>query len=1776
MALASFAGNLEKKINFDINDLSFSKVEEYDLVTLENCFLTIEESGAPCLPKASVSLLTPQDAEIMGIEIVYSDTIEIRGNYNIYPTQRPIPFIKRKSFEFVGHNEHIYSKNTPYPEKIIGKTHTGSMGGYNITSLIVYPLQYIPADKKLIFHSNIKFKIIYENKPRSLETKTEKQNKIFKERVKNLVINPEDIGTFGPSAKLRGWNAVDSAEYVIITVDSFKTAFQELADWKTKKGTPARVVTVDSIYNKYTGRDNAEKIRNFIKEVNSSWGTIWILLGGQCDYEWGHEIVPRRDVWYRHSGINEYPNEDTIPSDLYFSDLNGDWNADGDVIYGESSDEVDLYSDVFVGRAPVRTVTQAENFVNKVLTYEKNPPSGYQKKILLPAAYLWPDIYDETLTQEAIANMIPGDWQVSRMYERNGNLTHEAFIDSVQSGFGFAHLVGHGNEHGVYIYYADSYFNSEDLDVIDNNNLLGIHNSTACMSGALDYVPNGDCFAEHYLTSASGGGFSIMNSRYGWGYPPAMGPSELIDTCFYHEIFRENYNYHNHLGVAHAFSKDGYVSQVSWTSFWAWCIYELNLFGDPEMPLWTDDPKELTVNHDAVIPIGASTFTVNVTDGVSGIEAALVCLYKEGEVYSRGYTDAFGEITLNLSPAPASPGVMYCTVTKNNYIPCEDSIAAISPSGGWIVFEQYTITESSGNGDGNVDPGESIELPLTVHNVGFDPAIGVSGIIRTEDSYITLIDSSEDFGDILTDSLANSMDAFDFDVATGCPGNNIIHFKLIVNDEDDSTWISNFSIPVSSPEISLSSDTLNFDTVFIGYTDTLELFVNNIGADTLKVSNIISDNIDYSVDITNFNIPPTEHQTVEIIFLPSSEGISIGNLTIASNDLDEPSLIVFLEGEGLEPPDISVSPDSLSDSLFTGKISVDTLTIYNTGLSDLNFNITFDMKFSKLSELVQNGNGEKEVKNFTSIITEKSSLLKPAETAGTVQNFVIRNPQKLASPLILRDDFEDSDYDGWLDAGSSGTKEITNATTANGTVHSYQEYSSPLSHFNGIYQEFDSIQPCYISFYIRSGSTSTSDAYWVLQNSSGDDVIWFFAKNNGYLYINGDMGGDESYIYTAETWYHIELKNIDFDSKTFDYYVNEELIKTGISFRNAVYTEEFSRLDIYNYTEGSEAWWDEILIATEESYWIDIDNLSGTIPSNDSVKIEVTFDATGLYGGSYYANIIINSNDPDEPEVIVPTHLHVTGAPDIAISADTLDCGTVYSDSSVTDTLVILNIGTDALTVSSISSDNSDYTIDTTNFILGPAENQEVLVTFSPSTAGTIIGNLTIISDDPNESTVNVALLGECKEPPDISVFLDFLSDTLSSGQMSNHTLTIYNMGESDLNFDISINGVSSTHALEFDGVDDYVEVPDNPSLSAIGGTLTLELWMNVGEYPFQSREVLGKWSSVTSLDDEFVVDFFNSGKIRMSISGSIGGYTELLSNTTISPYTWTHVAGVFDSASTSLKLFINGNLDTNITPSTITLDRDTDQPFRIGTYDFSWHSNFNGQLDEVRIWNTSRTQEEIQANMYQELSGTETGLIGYWKLNEGQGDTAYDYSLNNNNGILLGGTAWTDSSAPVISWLYVDTTSGTIPGSDSSKIEVTFDATDLEVGDYYANIVINSNDPDEPEIIIPAHLHVPGSGIEEKRIPKIFFIQQNYPNPFNNQTVIRYGCPEKADVSIQVFDCLGRIVHTLIDKEVEAGYHEVKWDGSNKFGNKLSNSVYFYRIQAGKFTATKKMILLR
>jgi hypothetical protein len=94
---------------------------------------------------------------------------------------------------------------------------------------------------------------------------------------------------------------------------------------------------------------------------------------------------------------------------------------------------------------------------------------------------------------------------------------------------------------------------------------------------------------------------------------------------------------------------------------------------------------------------------------------------------------------------------------------------------------------------------------------------------------------------------------------------------------------------------------------------------------------------------------------------------------------------------------------------------------------------------------------------------------------------------------------------------------------------------------------------------------------------------------------------------------------------------------------------------------------------------------------------------------------------------------------------------------------------------------------------------------------------------------------------------------------------------------------------------------------------------------------------------------------------------------------------------------------------------------------------------------------------------------------------------------------------------------------------------------------------------------------INEEEIPTEYSISQNYPNPFNPTTKIKFALPKSELTKIIIYDFLGREIRILINKKVEAGYHEINFDSHN-----LSSGVYFYRIQSGDFIQSKKMILMK
>jgi len=101
-------------------------------------------------------------------------------------------------------------------------------------------------------------------------------------------------------------------------------------------------------------------------------------------------------------------------------------------------------------------------------------------------------------------------------------------------------------------------------------------------------------------------------------------------------------------------------------------------------------------------------------------------------------------------------------------------------------------------------------------------------------------------------------------------------------------------------------------------------------------------------------------------------------------------------------------------------------------------------------------------------------------------------------------------------------------------------------------------------------------------------------------------------------------------------------------------------------------------------------------------------------------------------------------------------------------------------------------------------------------------------------------------------------------------------------------------------------------------------------------------------------------------------------------------------------------------------------------------------------------------------------------------------------------------------------------------------------------------------------------AGVDHDALPNKYVLYQNYPNPFNPVTTLRYNLPQDQMVTIAIYDMMGRTVRNLINRQETAGYKAIQWDSANDAGVSVSAGLYLYRIQAGDFVQTRKMVLLK
>lgn len=229
--------------------------------------------------------------------------------------------------------------------------------------------------------------------------------------------------------------------------------------------------------------------------------------------------------------------------------------------------------------------------------------------------------------------------------------------------------------------------------------------------------------------------------------------------------------------------------------------------------------------------------------------------------------------------------------------------------------------------------------------------------------------------------------------------------------------------------------------------------------------------------------------------------------------------------------------------------------------------------------------------------------------------------------------------------------------------------------------------------------------------------------------------------------------------------------------------------------------------------------------------------------------------------------------------------------------------------------------------------------------------------------------------------------------------------------FLISGNAIAQNFALEFDGQEDKVGILDSPELNPTS-SLTLEAWINASEWQSSiwAGVIISKQG--TSPDKGWCLSAGENGRVEFTISVD-EGWKSVATPQLLGTNAWYHVAGVYTG--TQVMMYINGVLISTedaigeLTPGTGVVVNIGDNP--------TWPGRFwNGKIDEVRVWDVARTEAEIQQYMSVELSGSETGLVAYYNMNEGTGLVLEDVSPNGNTGQLINmdETAWVDGFQPV------------------------------------------------------------------------------------------------------------------------------------------------------------------
>jgi hypothetical protein len=651
---------------------------------------SLSPTGEPDLPWQVVS--APLKWELQGsleVTILEADTLSLS---HFVPPRQPDRITSDTTVPPppVAMGPGIYGVEQWYPGKPLRMSDAGHINGQPLASIAWCPFRYNPVRNRLIVirRAVIRRTGIAQGSPPAAPPDT--VHAIEDPAV--LALSRLRASEVPPPAAAPGWDHEPSwtpsadpplgVTYVAITDEPCIDAVRRLVNWKARRGINAGLATVTAIRAAYPGTDAAESVREYLKAAYAA-GLQWVLLCGD------ETIVPVRYAYAGYSSTVTDPYQLQI-CDMYFAELDGDWDADGDGIYGEYfGDQAEMTTELYVGRLPFSDADEAAAIIDKIIAYEQGPAdASYLTHVLSVSADQMRDWANGIGQQQEVAESMPEGWtfdNTSMIELPTGNSPQPTAPDGpdlpslIAEGFGWVNYFVHGRADGMvvrasgYSEWPKSYVwtsgSSGDghghFNQMPQTPTPGIHLSIGCDHGAFDmdsppFPPGyGESVVERLLFTPQGGAVAfVAQSRWGW-----VSSSFRILEAFYGHVADPAIP--NHIGVYHSLAK---LALPNYRDL----IFGNNLYGDPEMPVWKETPRELGIEAPTVYSSSESSWTVLAHDAGGPVSDALATIAIGDTVWNLGLTGADGSVSAELT-LPTRKEVIL-TVSKSSYRTFVDTI----------------------------------------------------------------------------------------------------------------------------------------------------------------------------------------------------------------------------------------------------------------------------------------------------------------------------------------------------------------------------------------------------------------------------------------------------------------------------------------------------------------------------------------------------------------------------------------------------------------------------------------------------------------------------------------------------------------------------------------------------------------------------------------------------------------------------------------------------------------------------------------------------------------------------------------------------------------------------------------------------------------------------------------------------------------------------------------------------------------------------------------------